>query len=179
MMQNLSKNLKREIFPIALILILALARLIPHPPNFTPIIAVAIMSGYFFKNINLSFLTLVVAMLIGDLFIGFYENMIFVYASLLLITFVFYKISNKINFKSLFIYGFIGSLIFFIISNFGVWVLGSPGVYDIVYEKNLNGLVECYILAIPFFGNTFLSTVIFAYPAIFIYKSLAARASPR
>ena len=178
-MQNLSKNLKREIFPIALILILALARLIPHPPNFTPIIAVAIMSGYFFKNINLSFLTLVVAMLIGDLFIGFYENMIFVYASLLLITFVFYKISNKINFKSLFIYGFIGSLIFFIISNFGVWALGSPGVYDIVYEKNLNGLVECYILAIPFFGNTFLSTVIFAYPAIFIYKSLAARASPR
>ena len=179
MMQNLSKNLKKEIFPIALILILALARLIPHPPNFTPIIAVAIMSGYFFKNINLSFLTLVVAMLIGDLFIGFYENMIFVYASLLLITFVFYKISNKINFKSLFIYGFIGSLIFFIISNFGVWALGSPGVYDIVYEKNLNGLVECYILAIPFFGNTFLSTVIFAYPAIFIYKSLAARASPR
>ena len=178
-MQNLSKNLKREIFPIALILILALARLIPHPPNFTPIIAVAIMSGYFFKNINLSFLTLVVAMLIGDIFIGFYENMIFVYASLLLITFVFYKISNKINFKSLFIYGFIGSLIFFIISNFGVWALGSPGVYDIVYEKNLNGLVECYILAIPFFGNTFLSTVIFAYPAIFIYKSLAARTSPR
>ena len=178
-MQNLLKGLKKEIFPIGLILILALARLIPHPPNFTPIIAVAIMSGYFFKNINLSFLTLVVAMLIGDLFIGFYENMIFVYASLLLITFVFYKISKKINFKSLFIYGFIGSLIFFIISNFGVWALGSPGVYDIVYEKNLNGLVECYILAIPFFGNTFLSTVIFAYPAIFIYKSLAARASPR
>ena len=178
-MDNLSRIFKKECFPISLILILAFARLIPHPPNFTPIIAVAIMSGYFFKNINLSFLTLVVAMLIGDLFIGFYENMIFVYASLLLITFVFYKISNKINFKSLFIYGFIGSLIFFIISNFGVWALGSPGVYDIVYEKNLNGLVECYILAIPFFGNTFLSTVIFAYPAIFIYKSLAARASPR
>ena len=178
-MQNLSKNLKREIFPIALILILALARLIPHPPNFTPIIAVAIMSGYFFKNINLSFLTLVVAMLIGDLFIGFYENMIFVYASLLLITFVFYKISNKINFKSLFIYGFVGSLIFFIISNFGVWALGSPGVYDIAYERNLNGLVECYILAIPFFGNTFLSTVIFAYPAIFVYKSLTVRFGSR
>ena len=178
-MQNLLKGLKKEIFPISLILILALARLIPHPPNFTPIIAVAIMSGYFFKNINLSFLTLIVAMLISDLFIGFYENVIFVYASLLLITFVFYKISNKINFKNLFIYGFAGSLIFFIISNFGVWALGSPGVYDIVYEKNLNGLVECYILAIPFFGNTFLSTVIFAYPAIFIYKSLAARASPR
>ena len=178
-MQNLLKGLKKEIFPIVLILILVFARLIPHPPNFTPIIAVAIMSGYFFKNINLSFLTLIVAMLVSDLFIGFYENVIFVYASLLLITFVFYKISNKINFKNLFIYSFAGSLIFFIVSNFGVWALESPGVYDIAYEKNLNGLVECYILAIPFFGNTFLSTVIFAYPVIFIYKTLTVRSSSR
>ena len=169
-MQNLLITLKKEFFPISLILILALARLIPHPPNFTPIIAVAIMSGYFFKNINLSFLTLIVAMLVSDLFIGFYENVIFVYASLLLITFVFYKISNKINFKNLFIYSFAGSLIFFIVSNFGVWALGSPGVYDISYEKNLNGLVECYILAIPFFGNTFFSTLIFSYSAFFVHK---------
>ena len=178
-MQNLLTILKKEIFPISLILILAFARLIPHPPNFTPIIAVALISGYFFKNINLSLLILLVAMLLSDLFIGFYENMIFVYASLLLITFVFHKISNKINFKNLFIYGFAGSLIFFIVSNFGVWALGSPGVQDIVYDKSFNGLMECYILAIPFFGNTFLSTVIFAYPAIFIYKSLAVRSSSR
>ena len=177
-MQNLL-IIKKEIFPIVLILILAFARLIPHPPNFTPIIAVAIMSGYFFKNINLSFLTLIIAMFVSDLFIGFYENVIFVYASLLLITFVFYKIAKKINFKNLFVYGFVGSLIFFIVSNFGVWALGSPGVNDIAYDKSLNGLMECYILAIPFFGNTFLSTVIFAYPAIFIYKSLATRASSR
>ena len=178
-MQNLINILKKEIFPISLILILAFARLIPHPPNFTPIIAVALISGYFFKNINLSLLILLVAMLLSDLFIGFYENMIFVYASLLLITFVFHKISNKINFKNLFIYGFAGSLIFFIVSNFGVWALGSPGVQDIVYDKSFNGLIECYILAIPFFGNTFLSTVIFAYPAIFIYKSLGVRSSSR
>ena len=178
-MPNLLMILKKDMFPIGLILILALARLIPHPPNFTPIIAVALISGYFFKNINLSLLTLLVAMLLSDLFIGFYENMIFVYASLLLITFVFYKISIKINFKNLFIYSFVGSLIFFIVSNFGVWALGSPGVYDIAYEKNLNGLVECYILAIPFFGNTFLSTLIFAYPGIFIYKSLPAWSGSR
>ena len=178
-MQNLLAVLKKEIFPISLILILAFARLIPHPPNFTPIIAVAIVSGYFFKNINLSLLALLIDMLISDLLIGFYENVIFVYASLLLITFVFHKISNKINFKNLFICGFAGSLIFFVVSNFGVWVLGSPGVYDIAYEKSLSGLIECYILAIPFFGNTFMSTLIFAYPAIFIYKSLPAWSSSR
>jgi len=178
-MQNLLITLKKEIFPISLILILVLARLIPHPPNFTPIIAVAILSGYFFKNIYLSFATLLIAMLLADAFIGFYENIFFVYLSLLLIAFIFYKISEKINFKNLFIYGFIGSLIFFIVSNFGVWALGSPGLNDIVYEKNLNGLVECYILAIPFFGNTFLSTIIFAYPAIFIYKLLPTGSSSR
>ena len=178
-MQNFINILKKEIFPISLILILAFARLIPHPPNFTPIIAVALVSGYFFKNINLSLLILLVAMLLSDLFIGFYENMIFVYTSLLLITFVFHKISKKINFKNLFIYCFAGSLIFFIVSNFGVWVLGSPGVLDVAYERNLSGLTECYILAIPFFGNTFLSTLIFAYPGIFIYKSLPAWSGSR
>ena len=170
-MKIFSKNLESYYLPIVLILILSFSRLIPHPPNFTPIIAVAIMSSYFFKNIYLSFATLLVSMLLADAFIGFYSNMLFVYLSLLLIVFIFHKISEKMNFKNLFICGFIGSLIFFIISNFGVWVLGSPGVLDVPYEKNLNGLVECYILAIPFFGNTFLSTLIFSYPAIFIYKS--------
>ena len=178
-MQNLLNILKKEIFPISLIAILAFARLIPHPPNFTPIIAVAIISGYFFKNFNLSVLALLLAMLISDLFIGFHKNVIFVYGSLLLVTFIFHKISHKINFKNLFIYGFAGSFIFFTVSNFGVWALGSPGVYDIAYEKSLNGLIQCYFLAIPFFGNTFISTLIFSYLAIFIYRSLTVKSSPR
>ena len=166
-MNNLFIIVKKQIFPISLILILALARLIPHPTNFTPVIAVAILSGYFFKNIYLSFTALLVSMLIADLFIGFYENIIFVYLSLLLIAFIFYKLCNKINLKNLFIYAFAGSLIFFIISNFGVWALGSLGVYNVPYEKSLSGLIECYVLAIPFFGNTFLSTLVFSYTCIF------------
>ena len=170
-MKIFSKNLESYYLPIVLILILSFSRLIPHPSNFTPIIAVAIMSSYFFKNIYLSCATLLISMLLADVFIGFYSNMFFVYFSLLLILFIFHRISEKMNFKNLFICGFIASLIFFIISNFGVWVLGGSGVFDIPYEKNLNGLVECYVLAIPFFGNTFLSTLIFSYPAIFIYKS--------
>ena len=146
-MQDFLNTINKQIFPIGLVLILSFARLIPHPPNFTPIIAVAILSGYLFKNLNLSFLVLLGVMLISDLFIGFYENVIFVYFSLLLITYIFHKISEKINFKNLFIFGFAGSLIFFIISNFGVWLLGSPGINDIAYDKNLSGLIECYILA--------------------------------
>ena len=179
LMNKLFAISKKQIVPIVLISIIALSRLIPHPWNFTPVIAVAIMSAYFFKNIYLSFSILLISMLIADMFIGFYENIIFVYLSLLLISFVFYKISNKKNFKKLFIYSFAGSLIFFLVSNFGVWALGSPGLNDIAYEQSLSGLIECYILAIPFFGNTYLSTLIFAYPAIFIYKVLPAQSSPR
>ena len=118
-------------------------------------------------------------MFLADLFIGFYNNIIFVYLSLIIIAFIFYKLSNKINFKNLFIFGFFGSLLFFIISNFGVWAIGGLGVDNLPYEKNLKGLVECYVLAVPFFGNTFLSTLIFSYPAIYIYKSLPAWSSSR
>ena len=168
-MNKIFINLKKQFLPVTLIIILTWARLIPHPPNFTPIVTVAILSGYFFSNIYLSFLTLLISMFIADAFIGFHEHMFSVYISLLLISFIFYKISEKINFKNLFMCGFIASLIFFIISNFSVWIIGG------LYDRSLSALVECYILAIPFFGNTFLSTVIFAYPAIFIYKSLSSQ----
>ena len=165
-MEKLLMNLKKEIFPIGLVLILILSRLIPHPPNFTPIVAVAIMSGYLFKNIYLSFATLLVSMLVADAFIGFYENIFFVYLSLLFLVYIFYKLGRKINLKNLFLYSFTGSILFFIITNFGVWSLGSPGLDNVPYEKNLQGLIKCYILAIPFIKNTVLSTLIFSYSVL-------------
>tara|TARA_B100000686_G_scaffold180851_1_gene187782 strand:- start:721 stop:1242 length:522 start_codon:yes stop_codon:yes gene_type:complete len=164
-MQNLFISLKKEIFPIGLILILAFSRLIPHPDNFTPIIALTIMGSYFFKNINFSYLVVFFSMLIADLFLGFYSHMLFVYLSLFLIILIFFKISKKINYKNLFIFGFFGSVIFFIVSNFGVWVAGN------LYEKNMNGLIECYFMAVPFFKNTLISTIIFSYSALIIYNS--------
>ena len=169
-MKTFFKISAKEIFPIGLVLLLAFSRLIPHPPNFTPIVAVAIMSGYFFKNIKLSFVVLLIAMLLVDVFLGFYKHMLFVYLSLFLIAFVFFKMSDKINFKNLFVFGFLGSLIFYLVSNFGVWASGvlSP-VTNLPYEKDLNGLISCYFLAIPFFKNTLFSTVIFSYAAFLVY----------
>ena len=90
--------------------------------------------------------------------------MFFVYTSLIIITFIFFRISKKIKYKNLYIFAFFGSLIFYLISNFGVWAL------DGLYEKNLNGLIECYILAIPFFKNTFFSTLIFSYSAYLVHN---------
>ena len=163
-MTNLFNFLKKDLFALSLILLMVFSRLLPHPPNFTPIIAVAILSGYFFKNIYVSFFVLFFTMLASDLFIGFYKNMIFVYLSLSIIVFIFFKIRKKINYKNLFIFGFLGSLIFFVISNLGVWLLGN------MYEKNLQGLIECYFLAIPFFKNTLFSTIIFSYTAVYFHK---------
>ena len=88
-MQDLMINLKKEIFPIGLILILALSRLMPHPDNFTPIIALAIMSSYFFRNVNFSYTVMLFSMLLADFFIGFYSHMLFVYLSLFLFLFYF------------------------------------------------------------------------------------------
>ena len=164
-MQNLLTNLKNEIFPVGLILILALSRLMPHPDNFTPIIALAIMSSYFFRNVNFSYVVMLFSMLLADFFIGFYSHMVFVYLSLFLIVLIFFKISKKMNYKNLFIFSFFGSVIFFLISNFGVWLVGN------LYERNINGLMECYFMAIPFFKNTIISTLIFSYSSLIIYKS--------
>lgn len=166
-MRKIFEISEKDIFPISLILLLAFSRILPHLPNFTPVIAVAIMSSYFFKNIYFSLAVLLISMLLSDIFIGFYSHIFFVYLSLFLITIVFFGINKKINLKSLFIFGFLGSLMFYLISNFGVWIVSD------MYEKNLSGLMSCYFLAIPFFKNTLLSTLIFSYAAFladYFYK---------
>jgi hypothetical protein len=158
------KNLRLEIFPISLILILAFSRLIPHPPNFTPIIATALMSGFLLKNKHLSLIVVLISMVISDLIIGFYSSYFFVYFSLILIILIFSKFIKKVNFKNLFVLSISSSLLFFVVTNFGVWMMGD------LYDKNLNGLALCYILAIPYFTNTLLSTIFFSYSILCLKK---------
>ena len=78
------KNLKHFILPIGLILVLSFSRLIPHPSNFTPILAVGVFAGFYFRNFILSSFIVISAMFIGDLVIGFHSTMIFTYSSLIL-----------------------------------------------------------------------------------------------
>ena len=88
----------KNLFALGLILLMVFSRLIPHPPNFTPIIAVAIMSGFFFKKKHISFIVLMASMLLTDFILGFYKNMIFNYLSLFFIVLIFFnrKIGNFI-----------------------------------------------------------------------------------
>tara|TARA_A100001011_G_C14310435_1_gene845307 strand:- start:3411 stop:3929 length:519 start_codon:yes stop_codon:yes gene_type:complete len=155
-------NLRKiDYINISIVLILIFSRLIPHPPNFTPVIAVAVLSNYFFKNIYISLSVLFLSLFLSDLLIGLYTNMLLVYFAIFVVAVIFFKNFKLVNYKNLFFASLIGSLVFFLISNFGVWLLGS------LYEKNLEGLVECYILAIPFFKNTFLSTIFYTYLTFF------------
>ena len=152
------------LYPIGVILFLAFSRLIPHPPNFTPIISMALLSGYFFSNIYLSIIILLISIFVSDFFLGFYENMLYVYFAIVLINLIFFKISYKINFKNLYLFSCSAALIFYFVSNFSVWATG------ILYEKNLDGLINCYFLALPFLKNTLISTLFYSYLGLFIFK---------
>ena len=131
--------------------ILFLFRFLPHPPNFTPVIAMAFYLPVFFGMWCIPFLILAFA--ITDIVIGFHSLLFWTWGSLALIGLIS-KYSNRIL-SRLFL-SFVGAIIFFIISNFGVWFTGS------LYQQSLEGLIQCYIMALPFFTNTLLSTVIFS-----------------
>ena len=130
---------------------LAVSRFIPHPPNFTSLIA---LSFYIPILLGIKFIpVLIISFLITDLMIGFHGVMFFTMGSVVFIGLIS-QYFNK-NLTSRFSGVLLGACLFYLITNFGVWSLGS-------YGYTLEGLVVCYTLAIPFFGYTILSTVIYS-----------------
>ena len=148
------KNLKHFVLPIGLILALSISRLIPHPSNFTPILAAGVFAGFYFRNFILSLFIVISSMFIGDLAIGFHSTMIFTYSSLILAVAIGLLI-KKFNFKEILFSGLSSSVIFFAVTNFGSWLTLE------MYEKNFSGLLQSYFMGIPFFHNTLISTLIY------------------
>lgn len=140
---------------VSIIFLVSLTRLVPHLPNFSPILALAIFGGAYLPNKKTVFLIPISAMFLSDLILGFHSQIYAVYGCILILSFLGRTIQNKINIRNLTITGISGSLIFFIVTNFSVW-LG-----DNLYPLTLNGLIQCYVMAIPFFHNTLISTFIF------------------
>ena len=126
--------------------LLGLSRIIPHPPNFTPILAVAVFVPFIMKNNLLAIPITLGAMLIGDLYWGFHSYMFWTYGAVLLAT--------QLQFRNIFGNALLASIIFFLITNFSVWLSGYYGL-------TLTGLWTCYVMAIPFFGNTLLGTLFY------------------
>ena len=152
-------NIKNTSFfsPLIILFSLVLFRIIPHPPNFTPIIAFAVISIYFFNNQILAFFILALSLIISDFIIGFYDGFVFNYIILFFLLFTSKILFKNLNFKSVTILSLYGSTIFFVISNFMVWLNSG------MYQHTLDGLLFCYTNAIPFYGNTLISTFFYSY----------------
>ena len=133
-----------------MICIAIISRIVPHPPNFTPITAIALFSSIHFKNKLYNYFIPITGLIISDIIIGISLINIFVYISFLLITFIGAKFQKINNYSIL-----LSSTSFFVISNFGVWLIGYP--------KNLEGFILCYYMALPFFINTILGDLFYCY----------------
>lgn len=147
---------KVEILQFLSLIILALiTRLLPHPPNFAPITSIALFSGVHFSSKRIAILLPLICMIITDFYLGFHSLLPVVYLSFLLISIIGIY-SKKVGFSSI----LLSSSLFFIITNFGVWLVGYP--------HTLEGFLTCYLLAIPFFINALLGD--FFYSTIFIFS---------
>tara|TARA_E500000178_G_scaffold317284_1_gene337737 strand:+ start:172 stop:651 length:480 start_codon:yes stop_codon:yes gene_type:complete len=138
-------------FSVGIFLALAASRFVPHPPNFTSLLA---LSFYVPALLGIRYLpALIGSFLITDIFIGFHSLTLFTWGSVILIgfgsRFFLSNIYNRV------LGALLGALVFFIVTNFGVWSMGS-------YGYTLSGLIMCYTLAIPFFTYSLISTFVFS-----------------
>jgi len=152
--------INKNSFLVSIILFAIFSRFIPHPPNFTPITAIALLSSKGFTNRWTIFLIPIISLFISDLFLGLHDSIPFVYGAFILITLLGIS-AKKISIGTV----LMSSIIFFFISNFGVWFYNYP--------LTLNGLISCYTLAIPFFRNNNLGDLV--YSGIMIYPYYVLR----
>ena len=132
--------------------ILAASRFVPHPPNFTSLLA---LSFYVPALLGIKYIpALLISFVLTDLIIGFHATTFFTWGSVLLIGLISKHFVSTISKR---VGGaLLGVFIFFIITNFGVWLGGC-------YNYTFDGLISCYILAIPFMGQNLISTILFSF----------------
>ena len=145
---------------------LFLSRMMPHQPNLTPVLALCLFSGFLAKGRWYSMVLPLAALIASDWWIGFYPGWGFNYISLVLLLFsgVFMK-------KSLFSFagfGFAGALLFFLVSNFGVWVFSQ------MYAPTFEGLINCYEMGLIFFRATLSGTMVY----MLLFYAVVAVAKP-
>jgi hypothetical protein len=149
----------------SIILLAVVARLIPHAPNFAPIGGLALFSGSHFKK-KIALLIPLSAMFISDIFLGFHKTVPYVYISFIIIALIGGLIKNN-KWQSLMLASLTSSVLFFLITNFGVWATGS------MYQKNLDGLIQSYVMGLPFFRNTLISDLFYSFSFFHGYRFLS------
>ena len=154
--QKLKSSFSYLVILAVLIALGVAGRLLPHPPNFTPMAAIALFAGFIFIKRYMAVVAVISTMLLCDYFAfgslsvsWFGSKSMFVVYFALLFPIVFKNfLQKKIGVLRIFGAALASSSVFFLATNFAVWAF-SP-----MYEKTLEGLVLCYTMAIPFFQNT-------------------------
>lgn len=136
---------------LGIFFVLGASRFIPHPPNFTSLLA---LTFYVPALLGIRYIpALLISFVLTDLIIGFHSTILFTWGSVLFIGLISKYFVSSITKR---VGGaLLGVFIFFIITNFGVW---SGGYYN----YTIDGLISCYILAIPFMGQNLISTILFS-----------------
>jgi hypothetical protein len=141
---------------LGIVLFAALMRLVPHYPNFTPIGALALFAGAHFTNRWLALSIPLAALLFSDLLLGFHDMMVPVYISFVLVVLIGGLLRNNVKIVSVGGGAIAGSLVFFVLTNLAVWLSGT------MYPTTVQGLVQCYVAAIPFFHMTLLGDLFYS-----------------
>lgn len=140
---------EKMIIGISIVVIAALLRLVPHIPNVTPLAAMAFFGGAYLDR-KWALILPLTALFISDLILGFHSTMPFVYGCFILSGCIGYLLRSHRTVPFLALGSLVSSTLFFIITNFGVWLTGT------MYEKTLSGLMQSYVMGVPFFRNTLL-----------------------
>jgi len=153
-----SKKAKIIEFSIVLLLILfgVTLRLLPHAPNFTPILAIALFGGFYFTR-KIALILPITAMTISDVFIGRYEPklMVAVYGSFILCVLLGFWLKKNKKWQTVLGGSLLAAIIFFFVTNFAVWAF-TPW-----YAKTFEGIIQCYLMALPFFKNTLFGSLFY------------------
>jgi hypothetical protein len=152
---------------IGMIVLAALSRLLPHPPNFSPVEAMALFGGAYFASRRAALWVPLVAMLLSDLALGLVNGGLYadyfmsagfllVYLCIALSALLGFGLRGRVTAARVGVYSLLGSVLFFVVTNFGAW-LGSP-----MYPQSAEGLLAAYVAGIPFFQNTLLGTLCYS-----------------
>jgi hypothetical protein len=141
---------------VTMILAAAASRLIPHPPNFTAIGAMALFGGAQFGNKRAAFLVPLMGLALSDIVLGFYPITPVVYGSFALMVGLGFWVRRGRSGQRVAIAAIAGAILFFMLTNFGVWAIGG------LYPRTASGLVACYVAAIPFLQNMFLGNLFYS-----------------
>ncbi len=154
------------ILAAALLVLGILARFVPHAPNFTPVLALALFGGVYLKRSQALFLPLGL-MMVSDLFLGLHPVIPFTWGSLLLISCIGLWIRKSPTMMHVAAGSLLSALLFFVVTNFGCWLAYYPQTWE--------GFSSCYALAVPFFRGTLLSTLLYTVILFGGYELLAAK----